>query len=237
MSIKLPSGEASDVWNYPTRTLTVRFTVIERISPSYYSSLSLIYNVKRRIKAGTIFVLVTDGNQYNVVVDDDDLIPKARETIVDTGFSPGNMKDHDDSTASTSTTTSTPNSEIELVRYDLGSLYNGWFYVIFEPRSTTAPGYQYDRIYVSSDGTTWTKVLDVSPSSKTTYLVYVTNVRYISLKVANTTTTSNYYMPNIYSFEFYPENLRKVLEITSEVTRTLKVFGKGYVQLLEVISV
>ena len=213
-----------------------KFGIIERVAPRYDSGYVVLYSLKRRIKKGTIFVLVTDSPNYDIVTPADDKLP-ATYTVVDTYLTNvSNIFDHDDNTYAYSTETINAGAEVTEINIDLGALYNGFIYVVFISSAT----YGYLRIYISSDNATFTKILDVNPTSKTTYLLYVTNTRYISVRYANTGTSaitlSNTLM-QLYSLEFYPANIRNVLSYLNDTTDLIRVFSSRFSQFLEVISI
>jgi hypothetical protein len=236
ISIDPPTSPA-DIWNYATRTLTQKVGIIERVAPRYDSTDAMIYNVTRVVNAGTTFILITDGSRYNVISRyDDNIFPSiiASETIVDANFSPiANVRDNNDSTYATSSTQVAVTTEQELAKWDLGALRDGYIFL-----NVYCSGYFNTRIYTSADGTTWTKVYDKALNGMD--FVYVSGIRYISLRVYNTDTTYartiNLYW-KIYELEFFPPNIRKVLSYDTQVTKPIVVFSIGNSQFLEVLNI
>jgi hypothetical protein len=214
-----------------------KFGIIERVAPRYDANDVMIYDVVRVIKAGTTFILITDGSRYNIVSRfDDNIFPSiiASETVVDANFGPiANLRDNNDSTYATSSTTVSPASEQELARWDLGASRTGYIFL-----KVWSGGVFNTRIYVSSDGTTWTLVYNVGLNGDA--MIYVSNFRYLSLRVYNTDTSvgrtiSGYW--KIYELEFFPPNIRNILSYNTQVTKPIAVFSIGYSQLLEVITI
>jgi hypothetical protein len=218
-----------DVWGYPTRTLTERFVVIERVPPRYDASLTLISRTHRFVRANTIF----NGISSDVVIiggiPELDLLPTFTETILLSGFDTAPMKDYDDTTYTTGiATSSTPTDH---VMYDMGRLRD---VVILAVIRGTSMGSSC-RVAVSPDNVTYTNVIDSGGrTTRATYIALATGVRYIKLLGFD-------YGPGFSACEWY------TLEVYERVNRRIYVndrdrvlpvtfITRGYSHILEVIQ-
>jgi hypothetical protein len=219
----------ADVWGYPTRTLTERFAIIERVPPRYDSSLTLVFRGKRVIKGGTRFIGVS--NDVIVVgVEDNELIRSATETILLPSFDPANMKDSNDDTYSSATVPGTGGLEYvqrDFVKYDVGSVRNMCILLIVQSTSTA----MYCLLDVSNDDRTYTNILAFNGTTKTTYML-LTSARYIKLWGRNYATGSNACW--FYTLEAY--DVEADITVTGTGVRTLTIISRGYSQVLEVIQ-
>jgi hypothetical protein len=223
---------SADIWGYSSRTLTSIKGILERVSPSYNSALTLIYNTKRVVKADTYLELVTDGTNYALAsIEDDDLIQTATETIVESGFSTTNLKDRDDSTYTNPANLVGINTEVTHAKWDFGSVAARVIYYKIYTANASCHG----RIYASSDDVTYTNVADVSATTATGQTA--SSFRYLQLRSGNTSTSSSQAATNYqyYTLEVYPE--KKTLSFASQASRTIKAFAQGYSQLLERVAV
>jgi len=236
---RILGASPSGIWSFANRTLTQKFASIERVAPSVNSSYVTVYRSKRVIKGGTTFVLATNSPNYDVVSSADDLASK-NYTVVDTGIvNAANFFDHDDSTYAYSTSSIAATTEQTEVNINLGALYTGFIYLVY---NNSISAYLYGRLYISSDGTTFTKVYDDGGAVSGYYAVLLfisSSFQYISYRIYNSYTSAitlnvNY---KFLSLEFYPANLRNVLTFPNDTVDTVSVFSSNYYQLLEVLSI
>jgi hypothetical protein len=222
---RLAGVTAKDIWEYHTRRLTERFAIIERVPPRYDSSLTLVFRGKRVVRANTRFIGVS--NDVLVVgVEDNELIRRATETILKSGFNPAPMKDSDDNTYAN---TGALSARTGIVRYDLGSVMNVVILLVVAGSGSTANCY----LAVSNDNVTYTDLISYSGTTKTTYVVSAT-ARYIRLDGADPTNFA--YACWFYTLEAYKATSTPDVIITDTVVRTLTVISRGYSQLLEVVQ-
>jgi len=225
LNVPIRGATPADVWGYPTRTLTERFAIIERVAPRYDSSLTLVSRGKRVVRANTRFIGVS--NDVLVVgIEDNELIRRATETILKSGFNPAPMKDSDDNTYAN---TGVLGARTGIVRYDLGSVRNVVILLVVAGSGPTANCY----LAVSNDNITYTDLISYSGATKTTYIVSATT-RYIRLDGADPTNIA--YACWFYTLEAYEATSTPNIIITDTVVRTLTVISRGYSQLLEVVQ-
>jgi len=209
-----------------------KLIVAERVQPRYDSAVTLIYSTKRFLPAGTELRLITNSDVYDVVIEDDDLIPGATETILETGFNSAPVKDHDDDTYTTPAANIAAGATVDHVVWDLGSDASR----VLCAKIATDLGILNARVAVSSDGSTWT--IAVSAGGSAVLAAYYGSFRYVKLQSYNGSTSSygaTYW--KYYSVEVYPPNLRKILVATADMYKMIRVVSRYSSQLLELMRV
>ncbi len=232
MSVRLPPPgvSAGDVWSYPTRTLTEKYVIIERASRGFSSDALEVYNSSGQFKNSRFIYFVEASASVFVKNRSSDPIPTATEIILDGGFNPANVKDHDDNTYATTSTSVPGGSTVDHVKYDLGSVVTGFLRAIIQ----SATAYLYTRVLVSSDDTTYTTVCEVVNSLAK--CVYYGSFRYVKLQSYNSGSSgisgSN---TRFYSVEVYPPDNNTEFVFNDEFGDILALVYNGYYQLLEVV--
>jgi len=221
----------SDIWNYPTRTLTE--IVIER-ARGYSSGVSKIVD-ERRFVNGVLY-LWGSGKGCIVIVPDDDIISQYTLTVVTaptSGTAPTCFTDHNDATECYWTIPSS--ATVDIVRIDVGSSSVGLVL-----RFCTKGGVgNAITLYVhgSNDGTTWTQLYyQVLTTINMEIFWYVAGYRYYKISAYNSNAADvNYYLA---SLETYPVSSLPCSRKFSNIGARIVVFVyNGYYQLLEVVSV
>jgi hypothetical protein len=209
-----------------------KLIVAERVQPRYDSAVTLIYSIKRFLSAGTELRLITNSDVYDVVIDDDDLIPGAAETILEPGFNPAPVKDHDDDTSAAPAASIAAGAIVDHVVWDLGSVASR----VLCAKIATNYGTLNAFVLVSSDGSKWTTA--VSAGGGAVLAAYYGSFRYVKLQSYNGS-TSSYSGTNwkYYSVEVYPPNLRKILVATADMYKMIRVVSRYSSQLLELMRV
>jgi hypothetical protein len=205
-----------------------RVLIAERVAPRYDVSLEVIYNVRRVLTAGTELRLITNSDVYDLVIDDDDELPSADETILEPGFDTSSVKDHDDTTYATPVTALAVGEARDHVVWDLGSVAARIIYAKLYTRLFGEGAY----VMVSSDGSTWSYAIRCSGT--TCIEAYYGSFRYIMLRSENpnvpTALNTDY---QYYSVEVYPPNIRKIFTATADIYKSVRVFSRYSSQLLE----
>jgi glucose-6-phosphate isomerase len=217
---------SADVWGYPNRRLTERFAIIERVPPRYDASLTLVMRSRRIVRGNTRFI----GHSNDIIVvgiGDNDLIRRATETILLSGFNPANMKDSDDNTSSNATIDVF--RIVDIVRYDLGAVKNIAILFIVQVDSTSITCY----LDVSNDGVTYTNLVASSSTTKTTY-VLLTSARYVRLRAYNEDEAPR----TCYFFTLEAYDVVNSVDILVSTTglRTLTIISRGYSFVWEVVQ-
>jgi hypothetical protein len=216
-----------DIWNYPARTLTEKFTIIER-AKGYTSGGSKVLDDTRLFNG----VIVIRGSGYGCIAKyyDDDVVPSKTFTAITTpsgGTFPSDLIDHNDSTGCQWSISSTTT---DLFRVDFGSSVTGFLRVVATGTSSGATLI----VYGSNDGTTWTQIASVTHGlSVVDIAVFVGGYRYV--KISEYAGAS--YTATIYTVEFYPAGPLPVSRSFSNLAGRVLVYVNGYYQVLEVISV
>jgi hypothetical protein len=220
---------SEEVWGYPTRTLTERFAIIERVAPRYDSAPALLLRSRRFITAGTRFIGFSSDTLL-LFDDDQDLVRKATETILASDFNPAGMKDSDDATRSSISIP--PSAIVNIVKYDLGAVAD--ISIVFVVGSSSPANYC--RLLTSSDDVTYTEI--VNHNGAVTTFMRVVTARYILLRGANTSNTTAYlcYFHTLEAYPWSPDSTRVDRTYTSTVLKTLTVIGRGYSYLWEVVQ-
>ncbi len=230
MSLRLPLASAPEVWSYPTRTLTEKYVIIERVGRGFTSGVSEIYRLSTFFR-NSKFVLIAKADASAIIKNrSGDLIPTATETILDTGFDPTNAKDHNDSTCSSTTTTLDANASIDHVKWDLGSVANRFLVALISSGTAGV----YTRVLVSSDDATYTEVAEVNGG--TVKAVYYGSFRYVKLQTINSNVSalSGSYT-RFCSVEVYPPNTDTEISLINELAEFFVLLYNGYYQLIEVV--
>jgi hypothetical protein len=223
---------SEEIWSYPIRTLTERFTVIERVAPRFDSALTVIYNVKRFLQANTMLVLISSDARSTIGCELNDLMPSATLTRVDdTGFVDTRVKDYNDATFETTTLTDLPGYATRIIAYwDLGSVGTRLFYIVVSSTSVSVS----TLIDVSPDLTTWTNVCGAQ--NATSMCAGSGSFRYIRYRIHNPSAgganPSN--ATRVHTIEIFNPDVKR-LRIPISNIYTLKVISAGYSNLLEVI--
>jgi len=229
MSYIYPSGVSpNDVWNYPTRTLTERFGIIER-ARGYASGFSKIYDETRFINA--VLYLLGNNRGAIVVIPDDDIAYNKIFTILYTpsnGSAPSCFTDHNDTTGCG--WYNVPTSLTDYFYVDMGSEWSGILRLLINFGYNG--GYA---IYGSNDASTWTQIYSSTTSSGTyEWFFYVSGYRYYKFSAYISASGNNLV---IYSFEAYPDYALSYSKALNNLVRRIAVFVYNtYYQLLEVIS-
>jgi hypothetical protein len=230
-SIYPPVGTSDDIWNYQKRTLTERFTAFER-ARGYTASPAIIIRERRVIGSNTKFV-INSSKTGGVFVFNEDLAKTAAKSIL-VGWTitgSGNELDGDDNTYMTITTPAGPFYRTQAIKYDLGSVKPSVVLILVYYSSTS---YITCYVSVSSDDVTYTDVLQTNTTTKTTFIIRASNVRYIRLDFSNSTTAG--YNAYLYTFEVYDKVIGNERVFTSLVEDLLTVIAEGYYQILEVFQ-
>jgi hypothetical protein len=220
----------SDIWRYPTRTLTERFVVIER-ARGYSSGFSRIYDESRFVNA--VLYLLGSGRGYIAVIPEDDIAYNKTWTVITTpssGTAPACVTDHDDTTYCEWTLAGY--ATVGCLQLDLGSPMYG---------AVRALWYSYLnnfhlRIDVSNDGTTWTRIYSATQNVYVAEaFAYAAGYRYIRFSLYNASSSTQ--NSRLYTCEFYPDTTLPTTKSFSNATKRIMVFVYGsYYQLLEVIT-
>jgi len=224
------------------RTLTQKFGIIERVAPTYDSSYTIIYNANRIIKGGTTFYLATNSPNYDVVHPADELASKTYSVVDSYMVNPANLFDFNDNTYAYSNASVPAAGELTEVNCNFGSVYTGFLYFVY---SNALSSYLAFRLYISSDGTTWTKIYDDNGSAYnagtiTVFQLVSSSLQYLSLRLGNRSTTTALSLGNNFelsSLEFYPANIRNALYFPNDTTDIVKVFSSNYSVLYEVVTI
>jgi len=164
---------------------------------------------------------------------DDDLLADITPAYVHSKLTnEPNIRDHDDSTYAYPELFTVPaNSEVTLVRYDLGEIKDVYIRGYFNVDSTNFCF----RIYISSDGSTYTQLgSDIGPSVVgAEYLEHASSVRYIEIRVCNVTTSDKGFAAGqtsvvIYTLEVFPnytEGNYVLRKIESTITTEMRVYA------------
>jgi len=216
----------SDIWNYPTRTLTERFTIIER-ARGYSSGLSKVLDETRYF---TKLAILGSGRGAIIRYPDDDIAPSKAWTVITTptdGVAPGCVTDHNDSTRCCWDIPASTESDLLMV--DLGSSMTGILRIIILTGMTC-------KVYASNDKTTWTNVFSQAPGGNPVeYFIYINGYRYLKFSIQNPETST--YKGYWYTIEFYPDNPLPYSRDLAYSGRVWVFVYNGYYQLLEVVSV
>jgi hypothetical protein len=200
-----------------------KFVVIERAR----GLSNTPYREKRVIKANTTFIIVTLASVYGIFTKDQNLIPSATKTVVQTLTNESNAYDGDDS----SYAFINPSASGDVIQWDLGSVMNIIIYAKTQGGGLATVYKSY--IYYSTDGSTWT--LLGSDNGGTAIIVGNVSARYIKWSVNATGAT--YYLYTIEAYQV-PSVLSKTRTFTSDIDTTISVFVfSDYSQVLEVISI
>jgi len=223
----------SDIWNYPTRTLTERFTVIER-SKGWVTGVSKIVDELRFVNA--VLHLRGSGKGCIVIVPDDDIISQYTLTVVTaptSGTAPVCFTDHNDATECYWTISAGATADI--VTIDVGSSSVELFLRFVTKCSSVNAITLY--LYGSNDRTTWTQLYSLVLSiGNSEVFYYATGYRYYKFSAYNSTTGDAYYY--LASLEAYPaSSLPCSRKFSNTVARIVVLGYKAYWQLLEVVSV
>jgi len=234
MSIRItyPGASPSDIWSYSTRKLTERFVVIER-ARGFSSGFSKIYDETRFVNA--ILYLLGSGRGVIAIVPDDDIAYNKTWTVITapkTGRAPTCLNDRDDSTYCVWSIPAT--TESDLVSIDFGSAVSGVFR--FYHYESSFPSGSVHRIYGSNDGTTWTKLIEVSWITGREEWGYVSGYRYYKLSSYNAGASA--YDVQFNMLEFYPDYALSYSKTFSNVSKRIVSFiNNAYYQLLEVVTI
>jgi len=206
---------AADVWTYATRSLTtLKDTPLKEMweyekreeNVSYIVSRAtgnpkIIYEGSQAlIKDTTRIRGRLEGTGYGGLFFrvDDDKVPGAVETILESGFNSANVKDHDDATYATLVTNLPAVTTRDHVQWDLGAIKRR----AIKYKLYSAGGLFYARILISDDGTTWTKVVEVA--NATVSDIIFESFRYIKLQSSNGSTGTAYVdQINYYTIEVF----------------------------------
>jgi len=206
------SHTPADVWSYSRRETNVTYLVSRAIGTPeiiYRGRVEFIAD-KTRVKGAL------NGSGYGALVDEDeDLIPGATETILETNFDPANLKDHNDDTYTTPAADMGAGEVRDHVKYDLGSsARRAVILKAYSAADTTIV-----RVLVSDDDATYTKVIEFSGATKT--VAAIASFRYIKLQSENTGTgTASATAWEFYTLEVYPA---QALPFTKTITKTTHV--------------
>lgn len=185
-----------------------------------------------------IYVKAVGQGYITVSIVDDDLIPQASETILDSGFDTAPLKDHDDDTLSNPATDPIPaNTEISLARWDLGAIKTVFLRVKIDAVSGVV---RFARLYISKDGSTWTRLLNRrgDPSE----FISVEELRYIEIRAYNGRSSEDsagnykYYYVEAYDLDQCPTTINKKLS-TKTQKRTLILAKAGDSEELRIYAV
>lgn len=212
------SATPEEIWTYYKRFVNIE-KILEGLDNTKlkYSGSKVI---PRNSKVVGVLRGTGNGNLILAPSSTDDLIAGATETILDAGFDPTNIKDHDDDTYSDSTSSIGLTTEVEMVKYDLGSIAQRVIYLVYE--SIGANAYRtdiYNRVYISDDDVSYTLILDNNVNGKTVF-VDVQSFRYIKLATYNASSSTSYAgFGRIYTLEVYdllPLDIQKEVDVLSD---------------------
>jgi hypothetical protein len=235
MSVRLPQviqggASAEDIWSYSRRTLTERFTIIER-ARGYTRYAIEVFNLTSRFR-NSRFVFIRDALASAFVKNrSTDVIPNSTETILDPYFTSIHLiKDHDDETYAYRNAVINAGQTIDHVVYDLGSVKRLFL------RSVISSGISglFVRVQVSVDGSIYSTVCMAHGSEK---CVYYGDFRYIKLQSYNSNTygvAGSY--ARFHSIEAYPPDTNEEIVFTNETGNVLALLWYGHYHLLEVIT-
>jgi len=219
----------ADIWNYSTRRLTERFTVIER-GKGYTSGVSIVLDETRYFNT---LVLLGSGRGAIVIYPNEDIAPSKSWTVItspSTGTAPACVTDRDDSTYCEWFVGASV--EIGVLMLDLGSPMRGFLRVVH-----LSAGGAYTRVYVSNDASTWTKIFDTSTAGNVnTNIIYVDGYRYIKFSFYNSSTTTSATC-RLYTVMFFIDSALPFTRSLNSSTRVVCYVYNAYYQLLEVIAV
>lgn len=225
-----------EIWEYSERELTKNIVVIERASPSFSSAFTVVLDSLRFLPPNAYLKLNYYGDAGAVVNPDCDLIATASVTKNDQNFvNEAYLRDRNDNTWGNAPNTSVdPSVEHTLLTYDLGSSIRGFIRLVH-----ATSGLIYSRIYISTDGTNYTQVINsASPNidTKATVFAYVPYAKYVQVRVFNGSTTTYYLNDSrlrLYSLEFYSSG-STMIRGKNAVDRYMCFVNNAYYQLLEV---
>lgn len=209
---------------------------LERMPPSYASGNTIVYRAKRYLDKNMYFILKYFGEAGIIATEDDDLVRIATITVNDPYFTNlDRVIDYDDNTwGNAPATIVDPGAEVTELTFDLGQQYN--FFILVRHWAGSGTN-MYTRVYTSSNGITWYKVLDLYRTSVVFDSANVTNMRYVQIRVYNGSTQALNLDDNtwrLYTVEFYPVVLRTVLRGQDAVKLVTLFARNAYYQLLEV---
>jgi len=205
-----------------------RVLIAERVAPRYDPSPVVIYSARRLLAAGTELRLITNSDVYGVYIDDDDLIPRAAETVLESGFDTSRVKDHDDTTYATPVADLAVGEVRDHALWDLGSIAWRVLCAVLRGSYTTT----LTRVLVSSDGAAWTTAVECAGATCTA--AYYASFRYVKLQSYNKATQASFADHfRYYSVEVYPPNLRKMLVATADMYKMIRAVSRYSSQLLE----
>jgi hypothetical protein len=206
--------------------------IAERVPPRYDPGPAVIYTARRLLAAGTEIRLYTTGDTYGVYVEDEDLIPSARETVLQSGFNAPAVRDHDDETYAVALGTIGAGQSVDHVVWDLGSVADR----VVVAKLYTASTLCYARVVVSSDGASWGDA--VTCVGATCLGAWRGLFRYVKLTSTNAgASVVSGDLFRYYTLEVYPANLRKVLVSTEDTYKLVRVVASGGSQLIELMRV
>ena len=220
----------SDIWNYPTRTLTEKVG-IER-ARGYSSGFSKLVDEKRFVNG--VLYLLGIGNGAIVIPPEGDVMPGYTLTALTppaSGSFPACITDHDDSTACSWNIGS---YLTDILQVDVNSPNVGLLLRVYSMANNPVNL----RIFGSNDGTTWSYLGDAGAgvNSYGEALVFVTGYRYYK-GVADglNYTGTTYYLASFEGYKAYPLPCSRVFN--KFLGRIIIFVYNAYYQLLEVVGV
>lgn len=235
-AVSVPS--VSELWSFPTRSLTKKFGIIERISPSFSSTLSRVYRAKRYLPSNITIKLFFSGNFASILTETDNLISTDNVTRLDSNFTGlSAVLDFDDSTYGYSAGTGIPTySEVHELLVNLGSTRSGILVIMFLNGLSNF----YTRVYTSIDGSSWTRIIDNSSTNPTTIVMQILNVRYLRVSVYNGT-GNDYVLDSgkwrLYTLEFYDQVSKTELNGDNSLKNISVFVNNCHYQLIELIEI
>ena len=220
----------SDIWNYPTRTLTEKVG-IER-ARGYSSDFSKLVDETRFVNG--VLYLLGIGKGAIVIPPEGDVMPEYTLTALTppaSGSFPACITDHDDSTACSWNISP---YVTDILQVDVNSPNVGLLLRVYSMANNPANLI----ILGSNDGTTWSRVgaAGAGQNSYNEGLIFATGYRYYKgIADGLNYTGTTYYLASFEGYMAYPLPRSRVFN--NFLGRIIIFVYNAYYQLLEVVSV